>query len=122
MRKIKVEPAVGRVLAHDITRIVPGQPKGVAFKKGQVGRPEDIPEPTRLGKKHLCVLQLSAARLHENDPARIAAAIEALASWGCRPASITIRPRSSTGCSRGFWPVIRSHGPKSPPWGTAGFA
>jgi hypothetical protein len=76
MKKIKVEQAVGTVLAHDITRIVPGQSKGVAFKKGHVVRPEDIPELIRLGKKHLFVLHLSAARLHENEAAlRIAAAI-----------------------------------------------
>jgi hypothetical protein len=76
MKKIKVEQAVGTVLAHDITRIIPGQSKGVAFKKGHVVRSEDIPELLRLGKKHLFVLKLSAARMHENEAAvRIATAV-----------------------------------------------
>ena len=31
--KVKVEQALGMVLCHDITRIVPGEFKGRAFKK-----------------------------------------------------------------------------------------
>lgn len=76
MRKIGVEKAVGSVLAHDITRIVPGKSKGVGFKKGHVVREEDIPELLKLGKRHLYVLSLSKSRLHEDDAAlRIAAAV-----------------------------------------------
>ena len=33
-RTVPVEDAVGHVLMHDITRIVPGEHKGPAFKKG----------------------------------------------------------------------------------------
>jgi hypothetical protein len=76
MRKISVEKAVGSVLAHDITRIVPGKSKGVGFKKGHVVRAEDVPELLKLGKRHLYVLRLSRSRLHEDDAAlRIAAAV-----------------------------------------------
>lgn len=76
MKKIKVEKAAGTVLAHDITRILPGKFKGVAFKKGHVVREEDIPELIRLGKRHLFVLHLSASQLHEDEAAlRIAAAV-----------------------------------------------
>jgi hypothetical protein len=76
MKKIKVENAVGMLLAHDITRILPGTSKGVAFKKGHVVREEDIPALLKLGKRHLFVLRLSAAQLHEDDAAvRIAAAV-----------------------------------------------
>ena len=32
---IKTEDAVGKILAHDITRIVKGEFKGSVFKKGQ---------------------------------------------------------------------------------------
>lgn len=76
MKRIPVERAVGTVLAHDITRILPGRFKGVAFRKGhQVGE-ADIPELLKLGKRHLYVRQLSAADLHEDDAAlRIAAAV-----------------------------------------------
>jgi hypothetical protein len=76
MKKIRVEKAVGTVLAHDITRILPGQFKGVGFKKGHVVREEDIPELLKLGKRHLYVLNLSGSSLHEEDAAlRIAAAV-----------------------------------------------
>ncbi len=76
MKKIRVEKAVGTVLAHDITRIVPGKFKGVGFKKGHVVREEDIPELLKLGKQSLYVLKLTPDQLHEDDAAiRIAQAI-----------------------------------------------
>lgn len=76
MKKIDVHRAVGTVLAHDITRIIPGRSKGVGFKKGHIVRPEDIPELLKLGKRHLYVLELPPGVLHEDDAAlRIAAAV-----------------------------------------------
>jgi molybdenum cofactor synthesis domain-containing protein len=76
MQKIRVEKAVGTVLAHDITRIIPGKFKGVGFKKGHVVREEDIAELLKLGKRFLYVLKLSGDELHEDDAAlRIARAI-----------------------------------------------
>ena len=76
MKKVGVEKAVGMVLAHDITRIVPGKFKGVGFKKGHVVREEDIPELLKLGKQSLYILDLSKGLLHEDDAAlRIASAI-----------------------------------------------
>jgi len=70
MKKVRVEKAVGMVLAHDLTRIIPGKFKGVGFKKGHVIRAEDLPELYKIGKHHLYVLELSSKRLHENDAAR----------------------------------------------------
>jgi hypothetical protein len=58
--KIKVENAVGTILAHDITRIIPGKFKGVGFKKGHIVKNEDIPELLKIGKEHIYVLNLSA--------------------------------------------------------------
>ena len=76
MKKIRVEKAVGTVLAHDITRIIPGKFKGVAFKKGHIVREQDIPALLNLGKRHLFVLSLSQTILHEDDAAlRIASAV-----------------------------------------------
>jgi hypothetical protein len=76
MKKVKVENAVGMVLAHDITRIIPGKFKGVGFKKGQIVQRKDVAELIKLGKKHLYVLNLSANLLHEDEAAlRIARAI-----------------------------------------------
>jgi molybdenum cofactor synthesis domain-containing protein len=69
MKQIKVEDAIGTVLAHDMTRIVPGKSKGVAFKRGHVVRVEDIPELLKIGKKHLFVIDVAADQLHEDDAA-----------------------------------------------------
>jgi hypothetical protein len=76
IKKIKIENAVGTVLAHDMTRIVPGQSKGAGFKKGHIVKEEDIAELRRIGKKHLYILELPPERLHEDEAAlRIASAI-----------------------------------------------
>jgi molybdenum cofactor synthesis domain-containing protein len=76
MKKIKIEDAVGTVLAHDMTRIVRGEFKGVGFKKGHVVKKEDIPELLKIGKRSLYVLNLSQSELHEDDAAlRIAKAV-----------------------------------------------
>ncbi len=70
MKTIRVNEAVGTVLAHDITRIVPGTSKGVGFKKGHIVSPKDVPELLKLGKKHLYILDLPSDHLHENQAAR----------------------------------------------------
>ncbi|WP_457553502.1 molybdopterin-binding protein [Desulfobacula sp.] len=70
MKKIKVEDAVGTVLAHDMTRIIRGKFKGVGFKKGYIVKKEDIPELLKIGKQTLYVLDLGKDQLHENDAAR----------------------------------------------------
>ncbi|MFH0789492.1 MAG: molybdopterin-binding protein [Pseudomonadota bacterium] len=70
MKKIKVHKAVGMVLGHDITRIIPGSFKGVAFKKGHIIRPEDIPALLDLGKETIFVLDIPPGQLHENEAAQ----------------------------------------------------
>jgi len=67
--KIRVQDAVGSVLCHDITKIVPGEFKGVAFKKGHIIREEDIPSLLSLGKEHLYVWEKKEGMLHENEAA-----------------------------------------------------
>ncbi|SHG62889.1 molybdenum cofactor cytidylyltransferase [Thermosyntropha lipolytica DSM 11003] len=75
MKKVKVEDAVGMVLAHDLTRIVPGEYKGPAFKKGHVIKEEDIPLLKSMGKNHIYILEMNPNLLHENEAAeRIARA------------------------------------------------
>ena len=76
MKTVPVTEAVGMVLCHDITEIVPGKVKGRAFKKGHIVRREDIPKLLKLGKEHLYVWEINEKVLHENDAAiRIAYAI-----------------------------------------------
>ena len=77
-REVPVEEAVGMVLAHDVTQIIPGQYKGRLFKKGHVIQAEDI-EPLRsIGKEHLYVLEPDADEVHEDEAAKAMA--EALLS------------------------------------------
>jgi molybdenum cofactor synthesis domain-containing protein len=76
MQKVKVQKAVGMVLGHDLTRIIPGSFKGVAFKKGHIIRSEDIPALLDLGKETIFVLDIPPGQLHENDAAeRLARAL-----------------------------------------------
>ena len=55
MKTIHVKDAVGSVLCHDITRIVPGGDKGPVFRKGHIVREEDIQTLLEVGKEHLYV-------------------------------------------------------------------
>lgn len=76
MRKVRVEKALGLMLAHDITRIVPGVFKGVGFKRGHILREEDVPELIKLGKRYVYVENTEGFRIHEEEAAlRIARAI-----------------------------------------------
>jgi len=75
-RKVRVEDAVGMVLGHDMTKIVPGEYKGPAFKKGHVIREEDIPHLRNIGKDHIYLIELTAGQVHENAAVtRIARAV-----------------------------------------------
>lgn len=69
MKVVKTEEAVGMVLGHDITEIVPGKFKGVAFKKGHVIKEEDIERLLRIGKEHIYIFELKENELHEDDAA-----------------------------------------------------
>ena len=66
---IPLDECVGRVLAHDITEIRPGQFKGTAFKKGHIVREEDLEHLRRLGKEHLFVLHIGPGEYHEDEAA-----------------------------------------------------
>jgi len=75
MKHVPVEEAVGMVLCHDVTRIVPGKHKGPAFKKGHIITSADIEALLDMGKANVYVYDLSQGYIHENDAAlRIASA------------------------------------------------
>ena len=69
MKKIKIEEAVGMVLAHDVTQIIPGRFKGPRFKRGHKIKKEDIPEFLKIGKEHIYVMDLKPGNIHEDDAA-----------------------------------------------------
>lgn len=67
MKCVPVEEALGMVLCHDLTRIVPGEFKGVAFKKGHIIAEEDIPKMLDMGKRNIYVWEMQEGILHENE-------------------------------------------------------
>ncbi len=71
MKLINTEDAVGSVLCHDITQIIPGVTKGPVFRKGHIVTEEDIPVLLSVGKEHLYVWEKEEGMLHENDAAEI---------------------------------------------------
>ena len=65
--KVKIEDAVGMILSHDVTEIIPGERKGPAFRKGYKIRQADLCHLQRLGKRHLYVLDIQEGWLHEDE-------------------------------------------------------
>jgi len=69
MKKIRIEEAIGRILGHDVTQIIPGKFKGPRFRKGHRIRKEDISEFLRIGKEHVFVMDLKPGVIHEDEAA-----------------------------------------------------
>ncbi len=82
MKTVEVEKAVGSVLMHDITRIVPGKYKGPAFKKGHIVTKEDISLLKDLGKESLYIYDMPEDEYHEDDAAEL---FKAFAGSGVDP-------------------------------------
>ena len=69
MKLVKTEEAVGHVLCHDMTQIIPGVIKDARFRKGHVVTEEDIPVLLSIGKEHLYVWEKQEGMLHEDEAA-----------------------------------------------------
>ena len=69
MKLIDTRQAVGHVLCHDLTQIIPGVSKGALFCKGHIVTEEDIPVLLSMGKEHLYVWEKTPGILHENEAA-----------------------------------------------------
>ena len=87
-RLVDLDNAVGLVLAHDLTEVVPGQSKGPAFKKGHMVTEADLDRLARMGKRHLYVLEIAPHQMHENEAA------EQLATALCGPGVVPAGPPS----------------------------
>jgi len=75
VKSVSVHDAVGMVLCHDVTRIVPDHYKGPAFRKGHIISAQDIGPLLDMGKANVYVYDLSEGYIHEDDAAnRIASA------------------------------------------------
>ncbi len=75
MKLIPTREAVGHVLCHDMTQIIPGQYKDARFRKGHVVTAEDIPVLLAMGKENLYVWEKTEGMLHENEAAERLAAL-----------------------------------------------
>ena len=71
MKLMRTEDAIGQVLCHDITQIIPGVKKGPVFQKGHIIAPEDVPVLLSVGKEHVYIWEKDDTRFHENEAARI---------------------------------------------------
>lgn len=72
-KKMNVEDSVGSVLAYDLTKIVPGEFKGAAFRKGHIIRAEDVEAMKKMGKYHIYAIELGADEMHENEASQFIA-------------------------------------------------
>jgi len=76
LKKVSVEKALGMTLAHDITEIIPGKKKDVAFRRGKIIEKGDVEKLLDLGKRYLYVFEGPTKGVHEDEAAtRIAQAI-----------------------------------------------
>lgn len=70
MRQVKAQDAVGMILCHDVTRIVPGVSKGPAFRKGHIIAEADISLLLDMGKYHVFVQEMLPGEIHEEEAAQ----------------------------------------------------
>lgn len=76
LKKVKLDEAIGMVLGHDVTKVVPGKFKGPGFRRGHIIKKEDLPELLSMGKEHIYIMELGEGEVHEEEAAlRIARAI-----------------------------------------------
>ncbi len=66
-KTVKIDDAVGKILMHDITQVIPEKYKGPAFRKGHIIRKEDVEVLRMLGKEHIFVFDILQDEYHEND-------------------------------------------------------
>jgi len=68
LKIIPVEEAVGTLLAHDVTEIIPGKHKGPAFRRGHVIRSQDVAKLLDIGKAHIYIIDLEKGSCTRRTP------------------------------------------------------
>ena len=71
MKLLKTEEAVGQMLCHDITQIIPGVKKGPVFRKGHIITEEDVPVLLSVGKDHVYIWEVNERMMHEDEAALV---------------------------------------------------
>jgi molybdenum cofactor synthesis domain-containing protein len=69
VKLVKTTEAAGKILCHDMTRIVPGEVKETRFRKGRIIQEEDIPVLLEMGKDELYIWEAQPGMVHEEDGA-----------------------------------------------------
>jgi hypothetical protein len=69
MKLVRTTEAAGKILCHDMTRIVPGEIKETRFRKGRIIREEDIPVLLDMGKEEIYIWEAQPGMVHEEDGA-----------------------------------------------------
>jgi len=69
LKKVKASEAVGMVLGHDLTGVIPGEWKGPVLRKGHVIEEGDIPLLLRTGNDYVWIIELGEGELHEDEAA-----------------------------------------------------
>lgn len=86
MKEVRTQDAVGCMLCHDITQIIPGKVKGPVFRKGHIIEEKDIPVLLSVGKEHVFVWDVDEkTMMHEDDAARVLYEIAAGGEEEIRP-------------------------------------
>lgn len=85
MREVRTQDAVGMMLCHDITQIIPGKVKGPVLRKGHIIEEKDIPVLLSVGKEHVFVWDVDESMMHEDDAARVLYEIAAGGQENIRP-------------------------------------
>jgi hypothetical protein len=70
LKKVSIEKALGMTLAHDITEIVPGKKKDVAFRRGRIIEAADLERLLDLGKRFIYAFEGQEKGVHEEEAAR----------------------------------------------------
>ena len=71
MKEMRTVDAVGHMLCHDITQIIPGVTKDAVFRKGHIITEEDVPVLLSVGKQHVYIWEVNEDMVHENDAAEV---------------------------------------------------
>ena len=71
MKLVDTKDAVGQMLCHDITQIIPGKVKDAVFRKGHIITEEDIPVLLSVGKEHIYIWETNENMMHEDDAAQV---------------------------------------------------
>ncbi len=69
MKVVPVEDAIGMILSHDMTEIIPGKHKSAVFKKGYVIKANDIERFLNMGKRHIPIIECEDGDIHEDEAA-----------------------------------------------------